>query len=40
MLNQARAALSLPPWSFTDHPFGTPQVIKAVHFSDLRGGVR
>jgi hypothetical protein len=40
MLNQARASLVLSPWTFTDNPFGTSQIIKVVHFNDLRGGVR
>jgi hypothetical protein len=40
MLKQARAALALPLWTFTDDPFAADQKIKAVHFDELRGGVR
>jgi hypothetical protein len=40
MLNDAREALALPSWTFTDSSLTAGQKIKAVHFSDLRGGVR
>jgi hypothetical protein len=39
-LDQARQSLGLTPWTYNDRPLNPGTLIRAVHFNDLRGGVR